>query len=94
MHIHNATVQADSVLVVWQDHRKLTTGAILDKLDSLCTDIVNSWEWAMLTAFGRLVVSVSVVLLLLSCLIYFFIVTHRGQDLLCQRGQVCFAVTR
>ncbi len=48
----------------------------------------------MLTPFGRLVVSVSVVLLLLSCLVYFFIVTHHGQDLLCRRSQVCFVVTR
>ena len=48
----------------------------------------------MLTAFGRLVVSVSLVVLLLACLIYFFIVTHRGQDLLCRRGQVCVVVTR
>lgn len=48
----------------------------------------------MLTAFGRLVVSVSVVVLLLACLVYFFIVTDRGQKLLCQRGQVCVVVTR
>lgn len=48
----------------------------------------------MLTAFGRLVVSVSLVMLLLACLVYFFIVTHRGQELFCQRGQVCIVVTR
>jgi hypothetical protein len=48
----------------------------------------------MLTAFGRLVVSASLVVLILACLIYFFIVTHRGQDLLCRRGQVCVVVTR
>ena len=48
----------------------------------------------MLTAFGRLVVSVSLVVLLLACLVYLFIVTHRGQDLLCRRGQVCVVVTR
>ena len=47
----------------------------------------------MLTAFGRLVVSVSLVVLLLACLVYFFIVTHRGQELLCRRGQVCVVVT-
>jgi hypothetical protein len=48
----------------------------------------------MLTAFGRLVVSVSLVLLVLACLVYFFIVTHRGQDLICRRGQVCIVVSR
>lgn len=48
----------------------------------------------MLTPFGRLVVMMSLVLALLATLLYCFVITRHGQDLLCQRGQICIAISR
>lgn len=48
----------------------------------------------MLTPFGRLVVTMSLVAALLATLVYFFIITRHGQHFLCQRGQICINVTR
>ena len=48
----------------------------------------------MLTPLGRLVVTMSLVLVLLATLLYFFVITRHGQNLLCQRGQICIALTR
>lgn len=48
----------------------------------------------MLTSFGRLIVTLSLVLVLSSILLYLFVITRHGQNFLCQRGQVCFVVDR
>lgn len=48
----------------------------------------------MLTPFGRLLVTVSLVVVLLATLVYFFVVTRHGQNFLCQRGQLCVNVSR
>ena len=48
----------------------------------------------MLTPLGRLVVTMSLILALLATLLYFFVITRHGQNILCQRGQICIAVSR
>ena len=48
----------------------------------------------MLTPLGRLMVTMSLVLALLATLVYFFVITRHGQNLLCQRGQICIAISR
>ena len=48
----------------------------------------------MLTPFGRQVVTVAVLLLILANLLYFFVLTHRAQDFLCHRATVCVSVRR
>lgn len=48
----------------------------------------------MLTPFGRQVVTVASFLLLCASSLYFFVLTHRAQDFLCERATVCISVKR
>lgn len=76
--------------------RRLTVSACLIRMEpyTFVHYVLSVRGWSMLTPFGRLLVTVSLVVVLLATLVYFFVVTRHGQNFLCQRGQLCLNVSR